>query len=60
MDPDKPAVWADGTLRDASEMEWIHSPSADSIVLPFDDIPELFENIELLKSHYKELNRMRS
>ena len=38
MDPDKPALRADGTLKDASEIDWVHSPSADSITLPFDEV----------------------
>ena len=38
MDPEKPALRADGTLKEALEMEWVHSPSVDSIALPPDNI----------------------
>ena len=38
MDPDRPAIRADGTLKEASEMEWVHSPSAETVVLPFGDV----------------------
>jgi hypothetical protein len=32
--PDVPALRSDGTLKEASELEWIHSPSAENKSLP--------------------------
>ena len=32
--PDVPALRPDGTLKEASELEWIHSPSAENKSLP--------------------------
>ena len=32
--PDVPALRPDGTLKEASEIEWIHSPSAENKSLP--------------------------
>jgi hypothetical protein len=32
--PDVPALRPDGTLKEASELEWIHSPSAKNKSLP--------------------------
>ncbi|KAF8809283.1 hypothetical protein BYT27DRAFT_7094834 [Phlegmacium glaucopus] len=32
-DPDAPARNADGTLKEASEMEWLHSPSAQAATI---------------------------
>ena len=34
FDSDAPVLRADGTLKDASEMEWINSPSAEKKTLP--------------------------
>jgi len=34
FDPDVPALRPDGTLKDASEIEWICSPSAEKRTLP--------------------------
>ena len=31
--PDAPALRPDGTLKEASELEWIHSPSAENSVV---------------------------
>ena len=33
-DPEAPALNADSTLKDASEMEWLHSPSAQAATIP--------------------------
>jgi hypothetical protein len=33
-DPDACAVRPDGTLKDASEIEWLHSPTTNHIPLP--------------------------
>jgi hypothetical protein len=32
--PDAPALRPDGALKEASELEWIHSPSAENKSLP--------------------------
>ena len=32
--PDVPTLRSDGTLKEASELEWIHSPSAENKSLP--------------------------
>ena len=32
--PDAPALRSDGTLKEALELEWIHSPSAENKSLP--------------------------
>ena len=34
MNPDRPALRLDGSLKDASELQWINSPSDDVIALP--------------------------
>jgi hypothetical protein len=34
MDQEAPARRSDGTLKDASEIEWLHSPSAETRPLP--------------------------
>lgn len=34
MDSEQPARRANGTLKDASELDWVYSPSADTVVLP--------------------------
>ena len=34
MDTETPALNEDGTLKDASEMEWVFSPSANTVELP--------------------------
>jgi len=52
-DPDACALRPDGTLKDASEIEWLHSPTTDHIPLPptntlHDDIAnEIFEGDDL-------------
>jgi len=33
-DPDTPALRPDGTLKDASKIDWVHSPSSETRVLP--------------------------
>ena len=38
-DLDAPALNLDGTLKDASEIEWVHSPSAEKRLLPVDSGP---------------------
>jgi hypothetical protein len=37
-DPDACALWDDGTLKDVSEIEWLHSPTANHIPLSHADI----------------------
>ena len=37
VDPDAPALNSDGTLKDASEMVWPHSPSDEHRKIGFDD-----------------------
>ena len=34
FDPDRPALNADGTLKDASKLEWPNSPSEETHMLP--------------------------
>ena len=33
-DPDTPTLCPDGTLKDASKIDWVHSPSSETQVLP--------------------------
>ena len=34
MDPDNPALNADGSLKNAEEIEWDHSPTQPNRILP--------------------------
>jgi len=46
-DLDACAVRHDGTLKDASEIQWVHSPTSDNITLPTLNANDIFDDTNL-------------